>query len=377
MFIFQGKVRRFRRKKFLSGVRPVAISLTVTQGVGFMQKLGRQIEMIVFICLAVFVVSLGLAILGFANPETISTPADVQLVNVGFFSYSSGGTQGLYDSDGPQTGDPVFLKATCNVKVQFNYSLNGDPLSDVEGTISFKAETIASNGWKRTFPLLASAQFSGSTTRIQANLNPCEIIQTLRTAEKAVQVRNPSYQLTLTPEVKVSATAGLVPMQSTFAPRLTFYLDDRQMYVLRENPDDDALSSFKVESKVATASVPNKIPLPGFMLDVRLARTLALMGLITSLGLGLFLGWSIYSATRQDPLLAASLRYGSLMVHLTQLPAPLAERELWVNSLDDLALLAERNATAILHLTGETADDFFVEGNNVVYRVQISRRREK
>jgi hypothetical protein len=181
--------------------------------------------------------------------------------------------------------------------------------------------------------------------------------------------------LILIPEVKVSATAGFLPVQSTFTPRLVFYLDDTQMYVINENPNQDPLSTFKAESKVATADTPNKIQLPGFSLNVHIARVLSLIGLISSLGLGLFVGWSIYRAVRHDPILAASLRYGALLVNVNQMPAKLAAREILVESLDDLALLAERNATANLHVPHEEGDDFIVEGNNVVYRVSVSHRR--
>jgi signal peptidase I len=375
MFIAQEKGLRFRRRKLLSGDRPVPISIKFMKGGVSMRKLGSQIETILFIFLALFIGSLVLAVLAFSNPETISTPADIQLVNVGLFSYTAVTPSGVYDSNGPKTGDPIFLKTTCNVNMHFGYVLNGNPLSDVKGTISLTAESRAPNGWTRSFPLKPAAKFTGNAADIQADLNPCQILSTLHSAEDQIQIHNDSYQLALVPQVKVSATAGLLPMQSTFAPRLIFYLDNNQMYVVNDNGGQDPLSPFKVESKVATADAPNKIQLPGFSLNVHIARVLALVGLIASLGLGLFVGWNIYKAARQDPVLAASLRYGSLLVNVSQMPVRLSEREILVESVDDLALLAERNATAILHVVQEDGDDFLVEGNNVVYRVRLPRGR--
>ena len=375
MFISQGAGRRFRRKKLLSGARPVHISFKFVKGAASMRKLGSQIETILFIFLALFIAALALAVVSFSTPETVSTPADIQVVNVGIFSYTAPAQPGVYDSASPQTGDPIFLKTTCNVNLHFSYVLNGDPLSDVSGSISLKAETQTANGWTRTFPLQPVTAFTGKTADVQTDLNPCKILKTLRSAEEQIQIHNDSYRLTLIPEVKVSATAGLLPMQSTFSPRLVFYLDDSQMYVVNENAGQDPLSSFKVESKVATTDTPNKIQLPGFSLNVHVARVLSLIGLIASLALGLFLGWSIYKATKQDPILAASLRYGALLVNVSQMPAQVAAREILVESLDDLAVLAERNAAAILRVPGEDGDDFIVEGNNVVYRVRLPHGR--
>jgi hypothetical protein len=281
----------------------------------------------------------------------------------------------VYDSDGPKTGDPIFLKASCNVNMHFDYVLNGDPLSDVQGSISLNAETRAPNGWKRSFPLQPATPFTGKTAQIQTSLNPCQILETLHKAEDQVQIHNDSYQLILTPEVNVSATVGVLPMQSTFSPHLIFYLDGTQMYVINENASQDSLSPFKVVSKVATADVRNKIHLPGFSVDVHLVRVLSVIGLISSLGLGLFVGWSIYKAVKQDPILAASLRYGALMVNVNKMSAKLTSHEILVESLDDLAMLAERNATAILHVPQEDGDDFIVEGNNVIYRVRLPHGR--
>lgn len=374
MFLFQGSGRRFRRKKLFSGARPVPVSMKFTKGVDSMQKLGAKIQAIMFIFVVLFLGSLALAIISFASPETISTPTDIQLVNVGFFTYSAAGQSGVYDSDGPKTGDPIFLKVSCSVNVQFNYVLNGDPISDVSGSISLNAETRAGNGWTRTFPLQPVTTFTGKTANVRADLNPCQILKTLRAAEEQIQIHNASYQLALVPEVKVSATAGLLPMQSTFSPRLLFYVDDTQMYVINENGSQEALSPFKAESKVTTADTPNKIQLPGFSLYVSIARVLSLVGLLASLGLGLFVGWNVFRAAKQDPILAASLRYGPLLVNVKQMPAKLSTREILVESLDDLAMLAERNATAILHIPREDEDDFIVEGNNVVYRVRLPHK---
>lgn len=375
MFIVEEKGSRFRRRKLLSGNRPVSISIKFMKGGASMRKLGSQIETILFIFIALFIVSLGLAVAAFSKSETISTPADIQLVNVGLFSYSANTASGVYDSNGPITGDPIFLKSTCNVNIHFNYVLNGNPLSDVKGTISLSAETRAANGWTRRFPLTPATEFTANAADIQADLNPCQILNTLHNAEEQIQIHNDSYQLALIPEVKVSATAGFLPMQSTFAPKLVFYLDNNQMYVVNQDGGQDPLSPFKVESKVATADSPNKIQFPGFALNVHIARVLSVVGLIASLGLGLFVGLNIYKAAKQDPALAASLRYGSLLVNVAQMPSKLFEREILVESIDDLAMLAERNATAILHVVQEDGDDFLVEGNNVVYRFYLPRVR--
>jgi signal peptidase I len=375
MYALRDRRFRTRRKKMFSGRRLVNFSIQFEHGDATMKTVGRQLEVLLFIFVIIFVSSTILAIVSFTKERTLSTPVDTEYIHVGLFSYFASSQTGVYDTSGPETGDPIFLKTTCQVNVHFDYFLTADTLSDVKGTISLRAETRDVNGWTRTFPLVASTPFEGGSTAVQAMLNPCEILATLRSAEEKTQLHRDVYNLIIIPDVNIKATNGGQPMESTFTPRLVFYLDDYQMYVLTENPDFDPLAPFKTETAAVALNAPNQIQLPGFSITVGLAQAIAVIGLLTSLVLGGFVGWSVYTAAKQDPSITISLRYGTLLVNVNQVSFDVRSREIVINSIDDLAKLAERNATAIMHLEREGAHDFLVEGNNLVYRYRLPRRR--
>ena len=165
-------------------------------------------------------------------------------------------------------------------------------------------------------------------------------------------------------------------METSFSPALTFLLDDYQMYVQSESPENDPLSPFKAESQAVSSQVPNLIQFPGFAITVSIARIIALFGLFSSLILAGFLGYQVFLVLKRDPTVAVSLRYGSLLVEVEQVSFNVRSREIMVSSFEDLVKLAERNATVIMHLRHPERDEFLVEGSNMVYRFDIPRRKE-
>ena len=114
---------------------------------------------------------------------------------------------GVYDTDGPQTGDPIFLKTSCQINLTFAYSLAGQTFSGLNGKLSLRAEAHDLNGWVRSFPLAPAAEFSTSTATVQAALNPCQIMSSLREIEARTGVSRPSYTLLIIPEVSFSGEA--------------------------------------------------------------------------------------------------------------------------------------------------------------------------
>jgi signal peptidase len=375
MYAARERNYRARIKKLFSGLRPTELSVKFSEGDATMKTIGRQLEILIFAFVILISASLILAVVSFSRDENQSETVDTEYVHIGLFSYSAQFQPGVYDPGSPTTGDPIFLKTTCQVNVNYVYQLGGTALSDAKGTISLRAETNDINGWTRTFPLAAEKSFVGTSAYVQAGLNPCEILTALREAETMTLLRRESYNLVLIPEVKITANAYGQPLENTFAPRLIFYLDDYQLYVLKESPEIDPLSPFRAEKQATATHIPNMIQLPGFAISVRLARILSVMGLLMSVGLGIFVAVSVSGSMKHDPSVAISLRYGTLLVNVDQASFDLRSREIIVASIEDIVKLAERNATAIMHLHREDTDEFLVEGNSVVYRYILPHRR--
>ncbi len=374
MYALNSSRYRVRRRKVFAGERSAEILVEYEEGSASMNSIGKQLEALVYTFALIFALSLILAGVAFSRPESLNAPVNTEYVHVGVFSYFGSSQPGIYDGSGPQTGDPIFLKNECEVTLRFDYFLATERLTDIQGNIALKAESHDTNGWVRTFPLAESASFNGKDAEVQGTLNPCQILATLRRAEQETGIRREIYTLVILPQVNITAVDNLLPVQSTFAPRLLFYLDEYQMFVLNEDAAADPLAPFKTETQPVIYDTPNQIQFPGFGMTVRVARVLSLLGLFASLGLGGFVGWSVYAETKRDPSLAILLRYGGLIVKVTQASFDLRAKEILLDSMEDLIKMAERNATAVLHMEREGWHDFLVEGNQVVYRYRLPRR---
>ena len=377
MYAFREKDLRKRIRKLFSGARLAKISIDFSPGEVSMKQIGRQLEIFIFVLVIFFAASLLLAFVSLGEDEFLDKKIDSEFLHVGLFSYSASPLPGVYDPGSPETGDPIFLKTTCLVMFRYDYRLAGEALTDMRGTISLRAEARDTNGWRRTFPLVDTISFDGTSTFVQADVNPCQILSVLRQAEEKTELWRAGYMLDIIPEVVISGqkTDGSL-METSFSPALTFLLDDYQMYVQSESPENDPLSPFKAESQAVSSQVPNLIQFPGFAITVSVARIMALLGLLSSLILGCLLGYQVFLTLQRDPMVAVSLRYGSLLVEVEQVSFNVRLREIIVSSFDDLVKLAERNATAIMHLRHPERDEFLVEGSNMVYRFDISRRKE-
>jgi signal peptidase I len=375
LFLAGSRRLRARRKKLLSGLHPISFSTTFNPGDAVMRSVGRQLETLIFVLVILLGVSLFLGYSAFTKPESLTGPLTSEYVQVGRFIYQATAQDGVYDAGGPQTGDPIFLRTTCQVQVRFSYSLAGTGLTDPTGTFALRVESHDINGWVRSFPLIPVTAFAGSNALLQADFNPCEILASLRAAELKTGLSRPSYTLYLIPEIHFTSQSVSGPVAGSFQPRLVFYLDDYQMYVTREAPEVDPYAPYQVEKFSLLLDQPNLLQLPFVSIPVRLARILALVGLALSLGLGLFVTVRVLQEIQTDPSIGISLRYGTLIVDVNQISFDIRSRLIKVDAFEDIVKLAERNSTAIMHLHREKEHEFLVEGNSVVYSYRVPHRR--
>ena len=76
-----------------------------------------------------------------------------------------------------------------------------------------------------------------------------------------------------------------------------------------------------------------------------------MFGFILMLGGLLILGWAIFDAVRQNKPALIQLKYGSLLMNVYERTPYSTTRIIDVASIDDLARLAERQNTMIMHMT--------------------------
>lgn len=332
-----------------------------------MKELARQLEITIFSLAIIFVLFAALGLVAFTRDAYLSETISLQYIHLGRFSYSAP-QPGVYPSGSAAAGEPVFLKAGCQVELRFGYSLMADSAENVAGNITLNAQAEAGNGWKRAFPLAAQQEFSGAEANVTTSFDACKILASLREVESLTGVRRDMYTFVITPEVNITATVAGQPVESRFAPRLVFMLDDLQMVVLRENPEADPLLPLEVKEIATNTRIANRIRLPGFSLTVGLARVISGLGLASVVAVGGFLALSIRQSLKKNPLEAVAIKYGGMMAEVAHFPPNAKAREAQVASIDDLARLAEHSGSIILRVSGEQADEFAVDTGQAFYR---------
>ncbi len=110
----------------------------------------------------------------FALSPTTVQQRDVIYQHDGTFSYEGEvGHAGLpvYGRSRIQTGDPVYLELTQEIRVDFDYAFETAGTLDASGTARMVAEISDINGWRRSIELAPPASFDGGTTTLTGTLD--------------------------------------------------------------------------------------------------------------------------------------------------------------------------------------------------------------
>lgn len=317
---------------------------------------------------------LALGIYSFLQP--LDQPADnIPYQQEGYYYYSATGTPGVYDTDVVRSGEPVFPKLTCFLNIGYTYNVIGD-LQGIAGSHKMYARIMdLQSGWQRTIPLNADAGFASNSYFTMATLDLCQVEAIVNLVEVETGLKQTAYTLEIVNDVSFIAGAEGNPVNDTFSQALTFkydkvhfYLDvDSQADPLRFSQPGLAGSS---ESEMNTLSVLN------FAIPIWILRLISLTGFTVS-GLVLSaLGMNLYRAASQSEEALTRLKYGSMLVDVYEQNLAPSSTLIDVASLDDLARLAERHGTMILHMPKNFLHFYFVQVHGTTYRYVLTTGRK-
>ncbi|MBI2333550.1 MAG: hypothetical protein HYU84_15580, partial [Chloroflexi bacterium] len=328
-----------------------------------------QLPLASFALLTVLFLVLG--IYSFTRP--VDLPAEnVPYQQTGDYFYSATGTPGVYDSDVVQTGEPVFPKLTCFLNVGFTYAITGDRLQNVTGTQSMYARIMdEQSGWQRTIPLYPDTPFSGATNFTMATLNLCEVESIVNLVEAQAGLKQISYTLEIVNEVKLTASVDGAVFSDTFSPSLAFHYDKIHFF-LAEDAGVDPLHSVQSGMVGSAAVQANSTSMFGFAVPVWMLRFAAVFGLIISaIGLSIA-GMGLYRTASETEEGMIRLKYGGILVNVHEQNLEPYSTAVDVNTMDDLARLADRHGVMILHMKRNFLHYYFVQSNGATYRYVIT-----
>jgi hypothetical protein len=181
----------------------------------------------------------------------------------------------------------------------------------------------------------------------------------------------------ITPNITISGKiSGRELQDANYQPKLTFKYDRLNFSVVKAdsaiNPFNQTQAGFirEIQQK------PNTISLFGWQPGILTLRLLALIGLVlSSIGIWWLVN-SIQTAANTSPVSAIQMRYGSMLIETQSAVGSESTRIVDVQSIDDLAKLAERFNTVILHEDSNGTHSYLANTDGATYRFVLSTQTE-
>jgi signal peptidase I len=320
-------------------------------------------------------VFLGLAIFAFTRPLT--RPADkIKYQQESRFTYSATGTPVIYDTNVVRSGEPVFPRLTCFLNIGFTYNILGDQLQNVSGTHQLVARVVdEQSGWQRTIPMNQPAAFTGNTFSSGSTLDLCQIVALVNTLKQETGMITNMYMLEIIPKVAMTAASAGTQISDSLEPKLVFRFDEVHFSLSTPKGQDDPLNLTRQGAAQNPNMQANTLSVLSIELSIFTVRMLALLGLGVSAGGLAILGMRVFSAAQQGQEALIRLRYGALLVNVYERDLEPASTLIDVTTIDELAKLAERHNTVILHMRLNFLHCYLVQTNGITYRYLFSAGR--
>jgi signal peptidase I len=336
--------------------------------------IGNGIEIIFFTLGLTAFASLILSIIALTRPLTVSEPDDVNYQHIGIFSYSASAPTGIYDSNTVQRGEPIFPKVTCAMRVDFHYSLFGNDLTDVTGTYDITAQVLdLQSGWQRTVIIQPETAFVGNSFDVNTDVDLCQIVKLTENMEEQIEYFPSQYVLSIMPHLTVSGKIAGRDLQDIYEPRLVFKYDRINFSILQSETRLDPFNQSESRSVREIVKRTGTISIFGLQLEVKTLRLVGIIGLILSLAGMWLVEQYIQSRISKSPQAVAQMKYNVVVVDIQSGGVDEVSRIVNVNSMDDLAKLAERYNAMILHETRTNEHVYFVRADGTTYRFSLGK----
>ncbi len=322
-------------------------------------------------------VFLALGIISLLRPLT-RTAEDISYQQEGNFFYSALGTPGIYDSDLVRSGEPVFPQLSCFLDIGFTYNLVGAPMQDISGSYQLVARVLdQQSGWQRTIPLNQETPFTGTTYTTGAQLDLCQVASLVNFVEQETGLSPNIYTLEIINHTAFTGNIAGKQASDTFDPSLVFNFDKALFYLAANNTPTDPLQSSKAGMLSSSDLQANTFSIFGLQPAVWAVRLISLLGLLLSL-IGFFVsGLIIYHLAQQSQVALIKLKYDPMMVDVYEGSLEPNSIMIDVASMDDLAKLAGRLQTMILHMPINSLHYYIVQNHGTTYRHVISEKKRE
>lgn len=323
------------------------------------------------------VIALAALILGFVafrKPAQIGETSNIQYNHVGVLLYNADDSQDLYDAESVQTGEPVFLQLTCDLKLFYGYQFVSTGLLPPEehgfsGTYRITAEISDPNGWNRSIELAPVTEFRGAEFTVGMHMDLCHISSLIADMEEKSGAKNSWYNLSIYPKSYIVGSVAGHQFEDSFAPSINFEVNKFLMRLPREMNGDatDSFTPVKAGFVPFSSLRPNTLNFLGLQVLVISARMISVLGFGACLFMIIWLGWPLYQEWKRGDASRIRVQYEPMLVDVQPGSISPNGQAVPVDSFDDLAKLAERYGAMILCENGGELNKYWVQDSEVMY----------
>lgn len=323
---------------------------------------------------ALFAILLGAILLGFfafTNPLSQPVPTDIPYDHRGAFSYEAVGSPGVYDDGKIESGDTIFHALTHEFDLAFNYQLSSPEIKNLEGSYLILLEISEPNGWRRQIELAPVTEFQGESFSTEVTVNLGYILTLIERLKTNTAFTRQVFNVDIIPEVHVQGSLGDQTFEDTFVPRLSFLLDDVQLYLKGGSSfgeETDPLNPVQSGFLPRQQQIPATLNILGLKPTVQTARWIAGVAFgVSLLGIAAIL-YPFLRASMQSPSEKIRIQFNEVLLDIRELPVKATSDELEVDRFEDLAKLAEKSGSMIFHHFEANQHTYLLQDGDITYR---------
>jgi hypothetical protein len=267
------------------------------------------------------------------------------------------------------TGEPLYLKLVEQLDITLNYSLTQTPktVEMTDTVLRYEATAALSGGdWTKTYSLGPRGSRPISFTE-SYTLDIEEIQGIVDTIGEETGTRIPAYTYEIRPLIRLTASAGLKPIEEEFTPTLTIKFGGGKI-------EFEGLRSTRTGAVTHRETETATLGLPGSSATVGAMKAASI---ITSISLAVLLAMStkftLQERASRPFLERLSGDVRDRIIEATEPPDRIERATVKVGSLEDLARVSEEAFKPII----QHGDVFYVLDGYIRYEFSIKRGDER
>lgn len=338
---------------------------------------------IVLILGALALGALVLGVFAFTRPIQRTVADDVPYQHINILLYHAPDVDDLYDAERVQTGEPVFLQSNCEIQFDLAYQFVADAFLPGEsdqfsGAYQVHAQISDPNGWNRSFQLAPPTEFSGASFTNKMTFDLCHLRDLIADLEERTGTNTGWYTLSINPHISAIGSVGGRILGEEITPRFNFQINEVMMRLPgdfeEENPDE--LTQVQAGTLPGTKTIPNTLAIFGMDLPVIAARMISGGGFgLCLLGIAWF-GWPIYQEWQRGDASRIRVQYAPMLVDVQPGDFSPSGQVIAMDSIEDLAKLAERYGAMIMYEETDGLHRYWVQDDQVVYEYLLDSSAE-